>query len=791
MALDNDTPTTVIEPANGADIPEIPESRVRDGWQAHAIFRRLEYDDWEADQKRGLIDYQIDGGLPYSPRVLADAGRGEDANVNFMEAKSEDDLAQTPFIEMTTVASILWRITTKFGDAKENKLWSQIISEKFTEMVRAWGAFNYFRQRLAQQFTRHGAGFAYFEDDINWKWRADGLSAFKLPKNTESYADAIDYCTCKRSLTVTQLYNPIRDEEAAREIGRWNVDAVKIALRTASKGANRDIYNYNWEEFLKDAKENNTALDGRAEEVLVYHLWCLEYDGTIAHYIGLQNGVALSRAEQTGSKPFAENKKEGTEKAPEDMVGNGFLYAHRQRFPSFESAIIPFYYAIGTHATVHSIRGQGDMNYTPIAIANRARCTLLDLAKASGMTMLQCETANDAETFAYTQVGPFLLMPANAKVQANALPDISQRMQPVLGEMAALRAQLSPSSTSQPAPPQNKTSKQPETKYSIQSKQHRGGALNSAILTMFFEPWERLGKEMYRRVSNPALREDDPGGKEAFAFRVACMSEDVPAEALLFENCKIEAVRVIGNGSPEARQFTAEQIKEFSSQLDPEGQYEANFQYLTSLPGVDANTAELLLGPGEPRKPFDAQIADLENSLFSQGIQAKVTGEQNHWVHCQEHMELVKSTDDAFNQQQVDGPGLVKVLAPALDNMLGHSEYLTKDKTKEKESATVRKFIQNFSGVLQQQQTKMLAEQRRQTEQQQGGQQPSLDDAHKQQLHALKMQSAQMELENKQREFNMKLAIQQQEAHLRQTLADTKAAIDLAERNSELASTQF
>lgn len=792
-----DTPLTVIDPPNGEEVPEIPESRVRDGWQAHAIFKRLVYDDWDADEKRAMIDYQIDGGLPYSPQVMQDAGRGEDANVNFMEAKSEDDLAMAPFIEMTTVSSTLWRITTKYGDKKDNTRWSQIISEKFTKMVRSWRAFNYFRQRLAQQFTRHGAGFDYYEDDLNWQWRSDGLSAFKMARNTESYADAIDYCICKRSMKVSELYKHIRDEDAANEIGRWNVDAVKIAMRYASRGMDRAVDNYSYEEWMKEAKENDIAIACRSQEVLVYHLWVQEYDGTVSHYIGLQDGVVVLQGDDS-NKPMKENKKDSTSNAPEDMVGNGFLYAHRQRFPSFESAIIPFFYAIGTHATIHTIRGQGDMNYTPIAISNRARCSMLDSAKAAGMTFLQTETAGEAESFAYTQVGPFMLLPANAKVVPVQMPNTSAIMQPILQDMASLRAQISPSSTAQIAPPNGKQSKQPDTKYSIQAKQNRGGSLNSAALTQFFEPWSVQGEESYRRAVNPELRADDPGGKEAFEFRAACMAEGVPWEAMAYDQIEVNSERVIGNGSPEARQFAAEQINEMSTSFDPEGQYWAKFQALTAIPGVDAAAAQLFLGPAPGnRETDDDQFADLENALFSQGAQAKVLGVQNHWVHCEHHMELVKATDDAFNQQQLDGPGLVKVLAPALDNMLGHSEYLTKDKTKEKESATVRKFIQNYSGVLQQQQTKMLAEQRKAHEAQQGqAQQPGADPQaqmemmHKAQLHQMDLQSKQMDLEMKQKEFNLKLSLQNQQARLHQSISDAKAAIDLARENADLNSTQ-
>jgi len=93
---------TIAEVGQDGDM-KIPQSRVRDGWQAHAIFQKLVYDDRDSELARGRIDAQIDGLPPYSESVMKDAGRGEDANVNFREARAEDDLAQTPFIEMSTV----------------------------------------------------------------------------------------------------------------------------------------------------------------------------------------------------------------------------------------------------------------------------------------------------------------------------------------------------------------------------------------------------------------------------------------------------------------------------------------------------------------------------------------------------------------------------------------------------------------------------------------------------------------------------------------------------------------
>lgn len=777
----------ITEPSQD-DKPKLPESRVRDGWHGHAIYRKLERDDSDAEAARAAIDFQIDGGLPYPKEVMREAGRGEDANVNLGEAKAEDSAAQNPFIEMGTVSQKLWQIDTKFGNENDRAQWSTTISTKFSEQVRKWGAgFDYFRLRLAQQFTRHGWGFAYWEDEINWKWRSDGPGAFKLQRDTESYAEAIDYCICKRSLTVTQLYKFIRNEDRVKEVGHWNVDAVKLALRRAAVSSTGGLENYSWEDFQRQIKENDIELGARAEKIQVYHLWVCEYDGRISHYVGLQDGVATVNGTVFPPRPEDEADKKG------DMIGNGFLYAHRFRFPKFESAIVPFFYEIGTHATAHTVRAQGATNFGPISISNRAWCNFIDCVKAASMIVMAADTPADAENFAYIQRGAFMVYSGGStKVVPTAMPDVSGRFQPLMEKLEGLRAKLSPTGIA--SGQQKDKSKQPDTKYGTQAKQNQSGALSSAILTQWFGPFGRLGDEMYRRMMNPKLREDDPGGKEAFEFRAACMAEGVPAEAMRYENCTVEAVRVIGNGSPEQRQYTSEQIWEMADAFDEVGRHDALVEVLTSKPGMSWQRAVHFAGPLKPRQPVDEQIANGENSMFTLGAKAKVTGEQNHWVHCRVHSELVKETADGFDQGTIDGPTLVKILTPALDNMQAHSEFLSKDKTREKEAAWVRKFLQNNNGTLEQQENKLVAEMQRQQEQQgqqgNGAQPPNPEEQRKSELHQTEIAAKQQEIQNRQREFEQRLATESQIARQKMTIADLKAAQETAREAAELASTE-
>lgn len=790
------SPTSIDTPLISINNDKLPENRIRDGWHGHSIFKKLEWDDTISEEGRANIDYQIDGGRPYSEQVMRDAGRGEDANVNFMEAKFEDDLAQTPFIEMTTVTDRLFTVQTRYGsDESQRKNYTSIISEEFTKTIRQWSDFDYYRKRLAQQFTRHGVGIGYWEDEFTWKWRADGLGAFKFPRNTESRASAIPYCICKRSLSVTELYKNIRDEKIVREVGRWNVDAVRRALVSAAFSSGRPWQNYSWEEFEAEAKENDIEFGTRAEQVRIYHLWCEEYDGQISHYIGLQDGVMMMdgsfepAATIIDGQGFNRNKRD---ELKSDICGNGFLYAHRCRFKSWEQALVPFFYSIGTYGTIHTIRGQGEMNFAPIAISNRSRCKWLDCIGASTSIIVETENANEAENLAYVQVGPFMIMRGGpgSKIVPTAMPDVSERLMPAMSEMARLRRQLSPNATAEP--PMDK-GKQPQSKYQIQANQTKDTALGSAMMTQFFDPYTKLGKEMYRRMVSPDLDERNHyGAKEAFAFKARCLKRGVPAEAMEFDMVEISAVRTIGNGSPQARQYASEQILELSDNFDEEGKYEATLDAVAAIPTIGYDNAKKYVGPPKPRTGVDDTAANLENGFFTLGVKQPVQSDQNHWVHCEHHMELVKEFVGEFEQGQIDGAKLVPVLDAALDNMLAHSKYLSENQARQKESKEVRKFIQQNSGILEQQQNKLIAEQQRQMEaaQQQQGQNGQADpeEQRKNQTHQIKIQQMQQELQLKQQKFQQELQHQEQMAQQKRRIADLEAAQRISQKAAEIAS---
>lgn len=761
--IDDGIPAVSTDTTAAGAKPKMPEARVRDAAEGYAIFKKLETDDELAAWKRSNIDYTVDGGKPIDEAVLVDAGRGDDANVNFMEAKAEEDAACAPYVEMTTMTDVFWRVNVSYGDFTERERNNRIMSEELTLLHKEWGAdFTHYRLGLAQQFTRHGIGFVYWKDELDWHWSSEGLNAFKLPRDTESRPSAIPYLICKKTIGVEELYAFIRDEKRAKEVNRWNVPAVKHAICSSLNAANRGYTQEAWEDFVKQARENDTTVGATKPKVPIYHLWVREFNGSMSHYIGHQKGAIKHDSDK--------------------IIGNGWLYQHRFRFKNLSRCIIPFTYGIGTHRTYHTVRGQGELSFDTITISNLTRCRMLDAVKAATSILLHVETPAEMEKMTTVQHGGFLMY-SGGKMEPTSMPDVSDRLLPVLRDMQMLRQNITGSFQSRAIT----EGAQERTKYEIQAQQNQDTRLSSAALTLFLDPWGQVGHESFRRLVNPDLREDDPGGFEAFQFRRRCMKRGVPAAAFKAE-FRVEAVRAIGNGSPQAAQYASEQVYSKSGGFDEIGRKNALRDVVASIPGVGWDNVSRYVGPDDPRPTIDDEIAQLENNDFRNGQHVPITSTQNHWVHCQHHSALVTESVQAFESQQMEPAQLVPILQAALENMLAHSEELNKDNTRTEEAGFIRKFLQNNGGTLQQQEqhliAQMEAEQKKGQQEQQA--QPDPQTAVMLERHRLDMQIKQEEFVARQREFEQKLSHQDAEARQKLALKDLEAAARLAEKNARM-----
>ena len=190
-------------------------------------------------------------------------------------------------------------------------------------------------------------------------------------------------------------------------------------------------------------------------------------------------------------------------------------------------------------------------------------------------------------------------------------------------------------------------------------------------------------REVYRRLSNVNILEEDHGGLEAIEFQQACIKRGVPVAALR-DIESVKATRSIGQGSSAARMQAMELIGQYLNQL-PESNRKrvinANIAAIAGQTGVDT------FGIPEVTKPDgnDMSIASLENNAFQSGGQVIVDPDQNHFVHLTVHLQFASQLVQGVQSQQVDPRQASQMLASALPHFIVHLQNMENDPTRKEQ----------------------------------------------------------------------------------------------------------
>jgi hypothetical protein len=343
-----------------------PRTRIKDAKCAREIYHKLLKADEESARNRAAIDEMFAGAPPYDDAELRATGQAARANVNFGEADALLESALAGYVDLLSSVEMLLNFKTKYGEPQERIEYEQVIGEEFTRMLRGWNAYTPNWLRLATHFVAHGVGFAYFESDLDWRWRVGGWSDFLIPRKTLASESEIEVACCARSMQAQQLYRYIESEAEALELG-WNVEVARKAIQDAvSNSSTVGAYSTDWEGIVREMKNNDLYMGvATASEIKVVHVWNVEFDGRVTHSIILRD-----------------------DHSDKDQ----FLYRKVGKFASMGQAFTVFTYGVGVNGQYHSIRGLGAKIFTEVQTSNRLRCQMVDGALLSSSVILQPTT---------------------------------------------------------------------------------------------------------------------------------------------------------------------------------------------------------------------------------------------------------------------------------------------------------------------------------------------------------------------------------------------------------------
>ena len=465
------------------------ETRLRDVKSALAIFATLRGADEKSAVNRARIDAMFDGAAPYNASNLAISGQGLKTNLNFGDAQRLLDISLSAYVDLYSSLERLIEVTGTQGEASEIKPAEEIVAEELTHLMRGWPEFHSAYLRLCTTFIKHGVAVSYFDSPDDWRFRVGGFTDILIPRQTPSSEEAIDVAIGRRNYLLHELHGYIKNPAAAKKVG-WNVEEVKRVIKKNVSTNQRTSYD-NYETIQAEMKNNDLHMGVQNPSVSVLHFWIKEMDGSVSHYIS---------AEDT----------------PKD-----FLYKKVSRYAKAEQAYVMFTYGVGSNGTYHSIRGLGQRIFSHVQTSNRLRCQQIDGAMLASAVMIQPENQRSLDELQFTYYGAYAVMSPNVKIVEKAIPNLGTAVQPALQDLTQ-QLQLNTDTVSTYGPQQGSPYR---NQMQVVADMDVSTRLSGASLNLFYASWNRLLREVVRRVVT--TKKPDTAIKDFYA---RCEARGIPKD---------------------------------------------------------------------------------------------------------------------------------------------------------------------------------------------------------------------------------------------------------------------
>ena len=712
------------------------ESRIKDVKCALRIFQGLRKADEQSSINRSRVDAMFDGANPYNQAQLNASGQGLKTNLNFGEAQRLLDISLSAYVDLYSSLEKLVEVKGTQGEPSEITQQEDIVSEEITHLLRSWPDFHSHYLRLCTTFIKHGTGITYFDTPDDWQFRVGSFADFLIPRQTPASESAIDVAIGRRQYHMHELNNFIKNPKAAEKVG-WNVDEVKRVLlenvTTRGRDSRKTLYS-DWESLQAEMKNNDIHEGYQNPTISVLHFWVRELDGSISHYIAAE----------------ANPKK--------------FLYEKISRYEKPEHAYVMFTYGVGSNGTYHSVRGLGHRIFNHIQTSNRLRCQMIDGAMLGSAVMIQPENQRALDELGFTYYGAYAVLSPNVNIIEKAAPNLSTGVQPALTDISNQLA-LNTDTVSTYGPNQSSPYKNQMQVVADMDVQTR---LSGASLNLFYASWNRLLKEIVRRIVKGKKR--DAALSE---FYNRCAERGVQESFIkTLDLAKTKAVRSIGNGSYANRLVALRELQAISGSFDEVGRKNLTRDIVSTRVGHDLADRYAPVIEGA-RQPVDSKIAYLENQQLSGGISVPVVSTELHAAHLAEHIPALTGLIEQLNVGQADPLQVLPALQAFYEHIAMTAEQLAGDPMQEGlvgQAKQALQFAEEMINNTSKQVQKMQREAAEAGGAPEGGENPAM--SAKMQEHQMKMQMAQQKAE-------LDMQLKQAKFEQEQALRDAKTAMDL------------
>lgn len=723
------------------DKPAPAGSRLADTKAALAIYHTLKKADSKSATERARIDGMFDGRPPFDPARLKQTRQEQKTNLNFGQAQRILDISLSAYVDLYSSLETFVEVFAKDTTLDDNVFEKQtVVAEELTTMLRSWPEFHSNYMRLCNTFVKHGVGIAYFDSPEGFRFQVGGFDDVLIPRQTPASEAAITVAIARRDYGVDDLFRFINQRETATKVG-WNVDEVvrgiKKNVSTSGRGTiSRGMYSTDYEEVQATIKNNDLYAGIQNPTVSVLHFWVRETDGTISHYMALEDG-------------------------PKD-----WLFKKVSRFTSPEQAYIFFTNGVGSNGTYHSIRGLGQRIFAHIQTSDKLRCQAIDGAMMGSAVMLQPENQRALDELEFTYYGAYAIISPNVEIKEKAIPNMSQTVQPVLDDITDQLLQNTDTITAygpdRGSPYRNQM--QVASDLEITSR------ISGSNINLFYQSWERLMREWVRRVVE--FKGRDPLVDQFYA---RCEARGVSKDFIQsLDLNRTEATRSVGNGSSANRVMVQKELAAISGQFDEVGQKNLVRDTVASLVGYKLADRYAPAPTRGDRETVDTKVAIMENADLLNGIGMPVLSSEYHGKHLRVHLPELQQLITGIDEGTVDPVAALPVLEVFYQHLNEHIQFAVTDPNLQPEVGQTRQLLQFTEEKInngQKAQLKMVREEQQA--------QPDAEGPAQQPPEDIRVKQAQVQMEIAEMKAQQEMDLRERKFQQEQTLKDAEVAAKL------------
>lgn len=575
-----------------------PRKAVPDEQQAKGIVGQLV----QSNRRRHTISARILGKLnaerPYDHTKLEQEGLAWKHNFSTKPLAAIVDRVSPRFVDVVNSVKYLTsaQLPSKYANATGK---TEAFRDGFTKLVRARREWRGILDMLALDDVLFGYTVVGWLDEFGWfpdHFRFDHLF---LPDGTKQQANTCQVVMVREDYLPHELYEKIRDREAARAAG-WNIEATIKAINEASpqnarsaltNGGTIEIWYQNAERELTLGTSYTTG----ASSIVVYSLLVREVNGKVSHY--------------RLSEPARD-----------------VIFSRDDRFEQMDDVFTFFSFQIG-NMTMLGSKGIGRDLYDLAAAQDRGRNEICDRLWMSGKTLVQGDP-RQIHKFSMSVVGSMCIIPngwqmLEQKVDGNVEPFL---------KLDAFFQQLMDNLVGSVSPRFLQGERVTKAQVDLfaareeESRDSRVGRFLSQIIDMV--------STMQRRACDPACEEQD-----AKDFRKAMLEEMTEEELNLLATYPVAGV--VEDLTPVQRQQLVTLCAEKRGH-PLYNQRELELADISARLGADM-ADRLLLPDNDPTEQAEQmRLQQLELVLLTSGQPVPVSPRDSHLIHIETLMPALQ-----------------------------------------------------------------------------------------------------------------------------------------------------